>query len=1544
MFPCYTFTLPPFRFAGLLPPILPFQSQDDQKKFVSDYLQPNLIAMVTGAPDRYFPCPTLCSMESHTSFVTSVASIMSSNPGLAAAVDRVVLQYSSDPQSDTVGASFLKCALNGKQLDITLEISSMNKFMAADWGFGSKLRSLVNGAPAAAAGPAPSAAVPAPTPAPAKVAGVAAPAPVKVAPVGVAKMAPTAVPSTSTPRLIPVQKPAEKINPSSGKATFLYMTLSKVQAALKTTESALFSAFGKTVVVELDAKFVDLAEFYGYTSQDNQKTILTDKVVPNLKAVVTDGNDSIISIASSPSKALFVSKVSKIVFKYALAVSGGVSVVLSGSNLEMSFDLDLVEQPKTASWSIVSRVVDALNGVAPAAGTVVEPPHVKPISTASASTSSSFVASAVAPASSVPTSSVPAGARVKRAKIGGAAGGKGKFTFLYTSLESAKKKVNAEVVPAFNQLCQQILGRPLAFEVDWEGLINDESFCRESQADQKAMLTSSIVDNIRAVMTSPNVIPALFKAAPDEGGAFMEHLTPVKRICWVFEPKDLILSKNGVKFAEFNICDNAVTDFQIRVNVGNIDDVIDPDNFEVVQKMYEAIDICSRRDEIEAERMRAAEEDRAKRAEEARIMAEEAQRRSDADRRKKAEEEEKRARLEAEKGKEERAAVVAPLRPQLAAFEKRVVAAIGVTGFTMEVDDFFVHDKRLRFKELNYKDTLLKNMTGDKSVFHFLTLAIEAVAKVPLGKAALGQKISRVVLRCIPVCPSPYPDVNLHDDTKVLYLDCTFSHLFDPAKWTAPTVAFRESEIVEIFKAELLHDLGCEIEAGQWEASLRSQQVLESSIIPALRGDASKSKMQCLIQWDSLAPVYNTARTEGWLPIRLLLAHFVVPESILQKLTEGCEGLNLVVKKIIMRDMKTFVIRFGTVSAVDIDPAKGVLEITLNFIKLSLEVPQMRPWFIAQAHLSAISKCSGIIVKTVAAEMAIQNAEPQLTQANDILKANGFPIVTVSWAEFADSAEFASAYSDLGAKVPYSIISGAFAGTLSTMANGFMLVAKTQLGKDFAKRVKMIRVTVDPKASQYPRQRPVISWNDATGEFVAKFAVGRLTVPEEYSWRPQLEKIFGILLDTIRMELASKKTAVVNEMIKDFAKTIPITFDEAFTKSPQYNAMDPEDMDRIMRPFLTSLPASLFHSKEGLWKVVQLAPGQQTAHAQITSIRVAIDPARTDSNSFTLTLSNGELLATCGFQFAYDGSKTVEPVGYKIINEVLKIRSQLEQFVVNESVPAIQQLQKDIQSALGVSVPLTMDWKNLIDNTKFAREHDFVTKMREVVQILQTLVHKKGSNRWNNGLALMSSADGFSSGFKSAVKSIVFRVDYSRGADGSKHGRFPDRETQADLKDGVLMITANFVDKLHGCGTHVEHLVARDSARRYEEDWIDKVADQLEDAEERRRAAEIENTIRHNEREQSRYESDTQRYQRDIADYQKKLTQKCSGCKNGYWGVHNNIKHGTCGGTGMAYGKNKPRYPSEPSPPRRSPMPTFVAISSINFKAQANRDTLQQFN
>eukprot|EP01122_Echinamoeba_exundans_P009409 TRINITY_DN3320_c0_g1_i1.p1 TRINITY_DN3320_c0_g1~~TRINITY_DN3320_c0_g1_i1.p1 ORF type:complete len:1552 (+),score=394.74 TRINITY_DN3320_c0_g1_i1:374-5029(+) len=1503
-------------------------SQDDQKKYVSDFLQPNLIAMVTGAPD-------------------SVASIMSSNAGLAAAVDKVVLQYSSDAQNDVVGASFVKCALNGKQLDITVEISSMNKFMAADWGFGSKLQGLVNGSASATPAPAATPKVAGAAAPPVKLAGAAAPAPVKAAPVsGVVKMAPAAAtPSASAPRLIPAQKPAEKINSASGKATFLYMTLSKAQAAIKTVEQALISSFGKTLVVELDTKFVDLPDFYGYTSQDNQKTIITDKVVPSLKAVVTDGQDSITSIAASSSKSLFASKVSKIVFKYAVGVPAGVSAAVNGTNLEISFDLELIEQPKSVSWGIAARVIDALNGVAPAAAAVVEPPLVKPISSPTASVTSSFVAPTAAPVSSTPAAaSAAAGARVKRAKIGGAAGGKGKFTFLYTSLENAKKKVNTDVVPVFTQLCQQSLGRSLAFEVDWEGLINDDAFCRESQADQKAMLTTSIVDNIRAVMTSPNVIPALFKAADDEGGAFTEHLSQVKRIRWVFEPKDLILSKHGVKFAEFNICDKSPSDFEVRVNIGNLDDVIDPDNFEVVQKMYEAIDISSRRDEIEAERMRAAEEDRARRAEEARLMAEEAQRRSDADRRKKAEEEEKRARLEAEKGKEERAAVVAPLRPQIAAYEKRVMAAVGLSAFTMDIDDFFVHDKRLRFKEINYKETLLKNMAGEKSVFHFLTLAIEAVAKIPLGKAAFAQKITRVILRCIPTCPSPYPDVNLHDDTKILYMDCTFSHLFDPAKWTAPTVAFRESEIVEIFKAEILHDLGCEIEAGQWEASLRSQQVLESAVIPALRGDASKSKMQCVVQWDSLAPIYNTARTEGWLPIRLLLAHFVVPESILQKITEGCEGLNLVVKKIIMRDVKSFVIRFGTISAVDIDPTKGILEVTLNFMKLSLEVPQMRPWFIAQAHLAAIAKCTGIIVKTVAAEMAIQNAEPQLNQANEILKANGFPVVTVSWAEFADSTEFASSYSDLGAKVPYSIISGAFAGTLSTMANGFMLVAKTQLGKDFAKRVKTIRVTVDPKTAQYPRQRPLISWNDSTGEFTAKFAVGRLTVPEEYAWRPQLEKIFGILLDTIRMELASKKTAVINEMIKDFGKTIPITFDEAFTKSTQYNAMDPEDMDRIMRPFLTKLPASLFHSKEGLWKVVQLTPGQQAAHAQITSVRVTIDPARADSNSFTLTLNNGELLATCGFQFASDGCTTVEPVGYKIINDILKIRSQLEQFVVNESVSAIQQLQKDIQSAFGVSVPVTMDWKNLIENTKFAREHDFVTKMRDVVSMLQTLVHKKGSNRWNNGLTLMGSADGFTSGFKSAVKSIVFRVDYSRGADGSKHGRFPDRETQADLKDGVLMITANFSDKLHGCGAHVEHVVARDSARRYEEDWIEKVADQLQDAEERRRASEIENTIRHNESEQRRYESDTQRYQRDVADYQKKLTQKCSGCTNGYWGVHKNIKHGTCGGTGMAYGKNKPRYPTEPSPPRRSPMPTFPAITSINFKAQANRETLQQFN
>lgn len=1499
--------------------------------------------MATGAPDRFVAVfgvllGRITRLTDATSLY-SIAAVMEKNPALAAAVDKVVLNYVPDAQSDTVGASFVKCTITGKQLDITIEIASMNKVMDASWQFGAKLALLANAAPAVAA--------PAATAAPAAgVAKVAAPvgAPAKVG------GAPTPAPSAAAPRLIPATKPAEKITPSSGKATYLYMTLGKAQTALKTpTEPALVAAFGKTVAVEIDWKFVDLVDFYGYATQDNQKLIINEKVVPALKDVVMAAQDSIVSVASTE-KATFASKVSKIVFKYAAGVAGGVSAALAGTNLEISFDLDLVEQPKSPSWGIAARVVAALKGVAPTgvASVIVEPPLVKQVG----SPSSSSAPVAAAPVAAAPVASAgasaaaPAGARVKRAKVGGAPGGKGKFTFLYTSLENAKKKVASEVTPAFTAMCQQALGKPLAFDVDWEGLINDENFCRESQADQKTMLTQSVVDNVRAVMTSPNVIPALFKSAAKEGGAFAEHLGKVTRIRWVYEPKDFIVSKHGVKFAEFNLVDKTPSDFEIRVNVGAIDDIIDPDNFAVVEKLYEAMSTADHREEIEAERFRAAEEEKMRRAEEERIMAEEAQRRNDAERRKKAEEEEKRVRLEAEKGKEERQAVIAPLRPLLDAFTKRICAAMGISAFSLDIDDFFVHDRRLRFKEINYKETLLKNMSSDKSVFSYITQAIEQISKIPLAKTAFVAKITKILLRCIPTCPSPYPDVNLHDDTKILYMDCTFSHLFDHLKWNTPTVSFRESEIVEIYKAELLHDLGCEVEAAQWESSIRCQEAFDKKILPALTGDASKNKIQCVVQWESMAPTITMARNDGWLPIRLLLSHYVLAESVLDKISTGAEGLNLVVKKIILRDVKQLVLRFGTNSGIDLDPTKNLLEITLNFLKLPVEIPSMRGWFIEKCHSAAIAKCVGITVKTVAAEMAIQNAEPQLNTANASLKSNGFPAVTVSWAEFVDSKEFTELFADLGTKTPYGVISGPFAGTLSNMANGFFLVTKTQLGQKFAPNVKVIRVTVDPKTPQFDRLRPQLSWNDKTGEFVAKFGIRQLTVPEGYNWRAQLEKIFGILLDTIRMELASQKTNVINTMLADFGKNIPVNFDEAFTKTPQFNALDPEEMDQIMRPFITKLPASLFHTVQGIAKITQLPPGKQTAHEKITSIRLALEHSM--GNSFKVELKSGELLVSCGYGFAQAGYQSVEPIGYKVITDVLNIRSNLEQFIVAECVPKIQKLQKDIETAAKISsLPLTMDWKNLIENAKFAKEHDFVTMMRHVPEILSVLVHKKDKkNRWNEGITVYCAGSSFASSLGKSAKSIVFRTDYSGQADGSKHGRFPDRATQGDLNNGVLMITTNFTtNEVYGCGAHVEHLVYPSEAKQSEQEWISTVADQLQEAEENRRARLIADTHSHNESEQSRYESETTRFQKEQIEYAKNQTKPCTSCRGkGWWGTKLDCKCLSCGTTGLEYGKRKQKEPRPPRAPERRAIPSFPSITSINFKGQATRETLQQFN
>lgn len=274
----------------------------------------------------------------------------------------------------------------------------------------------------------------------------------------------------------------------------------------------------------------------------------------------------------------------------------------------------------------------------------------------------------------------------------------------------------------------------------------------------------------------------------------------------------------------------------------------------------------------------------------------------------------------------------------------------------------------------------------------------------------------------------------------------------------------------------------------------------------------------------------------------------------------------------------------------------------------------------------------------------------------------------------------------------------------------------------------------------------------------------------------------------------------------------------------------------------------------------------------------------------------------------------------------------------------IQQLQKDLEKASGVAgLPVTMDWKFVLDNPSFAKDHDFVNKMRHIMVIMDTLVRMKNpKNRWNNGLATLLPS--FADDFRAKVKSVVFRIDCSCGAKGSKHGRFPDRETMADISSaGVLIVTSNYRSGgLYGCGAHVEHLVDPRGAKDAEADWIEKVASMLYVQEEQRRERVIADTHAENASRQNEYTRDQARFNKDVVEYQKNLTKKCTGCKNGYWNQGRN-KHMSCGGTGLEYGKRKPKEPKPPRAPTMLSVPTFVAISSIDFQARASRETLLEF-
>lgn len=353
-------------------------------------------------------------------------------------------------------------------------------------------------------------------------------------------------------------------------ATTLYIQHGKAKAKATEVSTQLGQLIGRTIPIEYDWKFVDQAAFKTIPV-DQQKALLVDTLGKNLTECLLGAQDSLAAAcAASPPVRDIVATITKLFFSYdyanTIAAPTGVNflnIFLEGTVLHFKCNLNAVQQVNNGDWGVMAKLLAMVGSPAVLASTASPQAPVSvtiaPAATAGvvASPSVSAAPVAVQPVSMPAASAASAPASTSAyARVGGKPGGNGTSTFLYMTLDKLKKRS----VELGNELSAR-LGGKIEFTVDLNTLAKDSTFTKESEVDQKAILT--------------NICPsswagALFEAA--DGSSTIEAALRAQpgpnKVKWAYAPSTT--PTPGWGFLEVNVVGSEIL---IKCAVANADAV-----------------------------------------------------------------------------------------------------------------------------------------------------------------------------------------------------------------------------------------------------------------------------------------------------------------------------------------------------------------------------------------------------------------------------------------------------------------------------------------------------------------------------------------------------------------------------------------------------------------------------------------------------------------------------------------------------------------------------------------------------------------------------------------------------------------------------------------------------------------------------------------------------------------------------------------------------------------------------------------------------------
>lgn len=1353
------------------------------------------------------------------------------------------------------------------------------------WGVANKM-AMIQGVVVVAQAPAPVAAVayqPAPsfTPPPQQV--MATPPPAVMSPPVMVPVAQSSVLISSSPApVVSAGPPAGKLARVGGKSggngasTFLYMSSDKAKKRAAEVGAELSGRVGTNVTLEVDLNSILKDPNFTKESEADQKALLAGPIQASWSGALFAANNGTSTVEAAIRSGMPVTKV-KWSYTNTMAPTSGwgfLEVVGSGSELHIKCPIACCDETYGASGgaAVAPQAAPVTVAAAPVVfkpvaaavpvhqpAPVVHSPVVAPVVHIPIAAPSNPLAAAPAPAPAAPTGPIPGG---RYTFVGGKAGGNGTTGFLYTPLEKFKKFVSDNVSKAFGGA---ISSTRVAVAIDGT-FAKHPTFTQLSEVDQRGILAGPLAYNVPQLLyEAPNGdhMAALFRSE-----AYMGRCLKITKITITFVPD--VASAEGFSGFEFIWSDNG-TEIILRIDIKMLDYYFEASAWCVSKKAHEGIFGIEKR---AAEAARLLEERRAMEALEIKAKANQA----DSDR-KAAEEkaaaakvaEQDRLRKELEASAEERVKTLedAGVTPHMREHNERLNMALSRVGVSGEikyvVDDLFIHDRKLRWRDCGTQKTTLKSISIEPwSLFTVLTDATIAIAQSgAVGQGKLMTAYNTYTLQFEVADAKQVHPRFLRDESGNLLILGTFSNLYDPRKWIDtylegqnPKNIWQGTTIVEVYKAMLADTAGFLEDMARDECTT----LIDDQLSPYWKPHFEGRQVPIEVDWKSL----DGFNLKAGLMARLK-KHYQFPTCVLVEVFNSFKLANDVVMKVLRKNLKVIRVVASGSDGITLENKGEKMTIVYNWDKQSCPDKNWKTMIEDQVR----AKCEGLTVKNVSAEIAMAEAAPGVLELNRTLvskigmisASGGFDVLVVDYPAFVDSLEFSKAHD----AAKYRCIFTSNLGTLKALVRGFGEVAKTTLGGPLLKTVKRINVKLDLKSKDNSDDAPMV-WDEASKTFTITHTFHSFEHPESYNYTPRIEYTMNILIESCRLETKQIVDKFYAQVRKDYQlNSLPVIIDESYQQTKEFTSIHPANMKAIIMRMFTTLPQSIFHGPMGLFHCAEFPKAREILHAKVKKIRLLPD-GKMASNTHQTSLTDGELLV----RVAFDCKDWNNPIGYHV-TQLIGSRATMESEVIAEIDAGLVGVTDHLRKTSGNNkITVSFDWAELLKDSTFQASplfvNDYIRYVAKKIKVAfdgtaaQEAIFDFGITPFLKNCELAPALAG--------VDKLVFHMSTKNNiSTQGKHGLFTPYEYDVTQTGKDVHIRFNYRAYPVGVGSLLEFVLNPKRGEDREREHVIRISKRNYQEEMERRENEIQWTHNRNNSNQREYESDVNRYNRDMAHY-----------------------------------------------------------------------------